>query len=173
MKVASSPKVIVLFVCDCVQACCVLGSRLSAKHVHDSATNSKSCITFVVEQESFTAHYTVHSCNASCHGNRVCTGSNDCVCQTGYRGVDCGITVCPNNCSNNGVCDMVRTLHPYTCIVSMQLNGCVLWTKIHQLWTSLTKGALKWSQLASSLKMTNKTQLHHWPILWWAGESIF
>ena len=107
----------------------LLSSRIEASYRAYSQQNSKSCITFVVEQESFTAHYTVHSCNASCHGNRVCTGSNDCICQTGYRGVDCGIAVCPNNCSNNGVCDMVRILHSYTRIVCVHLYGCVLPTK--------------------------------------------
>ena len=118
---------IVHFVCDCVQACCVLGLRLATKLIHDRLNNSISFIAFVVEQESFTAHYTVHSCNASCHGNRVCTGSNDCICQTGYRRVDCGIAVCPNNCSNNGVCDMVRTLHPYTyihCVNALVMVVC-------------------------------------------------
>ncbi|KAF6034616.1 hypothetical protein EB796_007071 [Bugula neritina] len=57
------------------------------------------------DNEMFTARYTVHACNTSCYGNRRCDANGSCVCKEGFTGVDCGIEICPNNCSGRGFCN--------------------------------------------------------------------
>ncbi len=42
-----------------------------------------------------------------CSGNGVCVGST-CTCNAQYSGRACNVEKCPNNCSNNGVCDMEK-----------------------------------------------------------------
>ncbi|XP_046588912.1 multiple epidermal growth factor-like domains protein 8 isoform X1 [Neodiprion lecontei] len=56
--------------------------------------------------EGFNASYVVMTCN-NCPDNRECRNGN-CLCKTGFVGINCDIELCPNNCTalkKQGICD--------------------------------------------------------------------
>lgn len=64
------------------------------------------------ENGGFNAMISVLSCQlGTCSSPYVCNANNSCVCQSGFRGLNCEIEVCPSNCSyslNRGSCDLVN-----------------------------------------------------------------
>ena len=56
----------------------------------------------------FYATYMVTDCAFNCSGNGVCDPSTGtCTCQTGFTGMACETSLCPNMCGDHGVCDNV------------------------------------------------------------------
>eukprot|EP00007_Cunea_sp_BSH-02190019_P003699 CAMPEP_0174235450 /NCGR_PEP_ID=MMETSP0417-20130205/4880_1 /TAXON_ID=242541 /ORGANISM="Mayorella sp, Strain BSH-02190019" /LENGTH=990 /DNA_ID=CAMNT_0015313955 /DNA_START=117 /DNA_END=3089 /DNA_ORIENTATION=- len=47
----------------------------------------------------------VNTCPFACSLRGDCTPGGLCVCGGGYKGIDCSLTSCPNDCNNNGLCD--------------------------------------------------------------------
>lgn len=59
----------------------------------------------------FRAFYEWQLCPGNCSGHGTCLTNGTCQCETGYRGEDCSLAVCPDNCNaafDQGVCDAVR-----------------------------------------------------------------
>ncbi len=44
------------------------------------------------------------SCPGNCGGHGTCGEDGSCICNEGYRGLDCAILTCPNDCSDQGQC---------------------------------------------------------------------
>ena len=44
-------------------------------------------------------------CPHRCSFRGFCNLQGHCECESGYEGVDCSLSVCPLDCSGNGVCD--------------------------------------------------------------------
>lgn len=62
--------------------------------------------------EGFNASYNIFTCPDNCPPNRTCVG-NECVCQEGWTGPNCSLSLCFQNCSfylKQGECDKVKFL---------------------------------------------------------------
>ncbi|XP_050462738.1 multiple epidermal growth factor-like domains protein 8 [Cataglyphis hispanica] len=84
------------------------------------------------EVEGFNASYVVMTCN-NCPGNRECRNGN-CLCKSGYVGINCDVEICPNNCTasnKRGVCDKGYG----RCVCTSDYGGrdCSIRLKDHQL----------------------------------------
>ncbi|XP_006821585.2 multiple epidermal growth factor-like domains protein 8 [Saccoglossus kowalevskii] len=88
--------------------------------------------------QGFTALYTIEECPLRCHGNRQCVNGH-CVCMDRYRGSDCQIQICPQDCNQHlsqGVCDDVLGL--CRCSEGFAGSACdILITSREVIWRTL------------------------------------
>ncbi|XP_023314938.1 multiple epidermal growth factor-like domains protein 8 isoform X2 [Trichogramma pretiosum] len=84
------------------------------------------------EHEGFNASYLVLTCD-NCPANRECRAGN-CLCRSGFVGIDCDIELCPKNCSSakkQGECD--KEYGHCVCTAGFGGRDCSIPIKEHQL----------------------------------------
>lgn len=84
------------------------------------------------EIEGFNASYVIMTCN-NCPANRQCRSGN-CLCKTGFVGINCDIELCPKNCSSwnkQGLCD--KGYGHCVCTSGYGGRDCSIRLKQHQL----------------------------------------
>lgn len=66
--------------------------------------------------------YSINSCPKNCSGHGPCV-DGFCTCWASWTGEACDIPICPNNCQENGYCDVEH----HKCICYAAFTGMIIY----------------------------------------------